>query len=68
MDTISQNDLTQFKEYVTNIYVAFNQINKENRDKKLDFMFLNTLRNNALSIFDKCNKIMILQTNNQNNI
>ena len=64
METISKEDLDKFKEYVTNIYVVFNQLNKENRDKKLDFIFLNTLRNNSLSIFDKCNKIMISLTNN----
>ena len=62
MEGISKTEIEQFKEYVTNIFVTYNQLNKEERDKKTDFIYLNTLRNNALSIFDKCNKLMITMT------
>ena len=58
-EIVSKHDLEQFKEYVTNIYVVFNQLNKEDRDKKTDYIYLNTLRNNALYVFDKCNKLMM---------
>jgi hypothetical protein len=58
-EIVSKYDLDQFKEYVTNIYVIFNQLNKENRDKKSDYVYLNSLRNNALYVFDKCNKLMM---------
>ena len=63
MEGVSKYEIEQFKEYVTNIYVIYNQLNKDERDKKTDFIYLNSLRNNALSIFDKCNKIMISLTN-----
>lgn len=62
MKSISKTEVEQFKEYVTNIFIIYNQLNKEDRDKNADYIYLNSLRNNALSIFDKCNKLMINMT------
>ena len=56
------------------MYIAFNNINSEkaktNRDSDIyednkeqlrsDKIFLNSLRNNALSIFDKCNQLLMM--------
>lgn len=75
-----KEDLEQMKNYLTNMYIAFNNLNSENantnRDSDLqddilkqlntDKIFLNSLRNNALSIFDKCNRLMMIDSNNIN--
>lgn len=68
-----KNDLEEIKNNLTNMYIAFNNLNSENavnnRDSDLqedilkqisaDKVFLNALRNNALNIFDKCNRLMM---------
>lgn len=57
-----QNYIDSMKENITNIYVLYNQLSNKERDRSLDYVKLNSLRNNALEIFDKSNKSMIALT------
>jgi len=66
-------ELEELKNNLTNMYVAFNNLNNksaiDNRNSdnildvksqfNMDRTFINSLRNNALSIFDKCNQLLL---------
>lgn len=75
MYNISQ-DIEKIKDDLTNMYIAFNHIGtadaqmdreSENildvkKQFKEDKIFANALRNNALEIFDICNKILMINS------
>ena len=67
------SELEVIKNSLTNMYITFNNINNDNAkanrisdniiDNKNQFVtdrvFINSLRNNALEIFDECNKLLM---------
>jgi len=73
-DKIQRNkDINDLKNTITNLFICYNNlISKDatnNRDsddeliykkqKKSDNLYILSLRNNALDIFDKCNKLLM---------
>lgn len=66
------DEILVLKQKITNLCIAFNTLSKEqSKDRRLsknmkiykeqknnDRMQINSIRNNALSIFDECNKIL----------
>ena len=67
------SELEAFKNDLTNMFISFNNlnnsdaINKRNSDNivevknqfNMDKVLINSLRNNALHIFDECNKLLM---------
>lgn len=67
------SELETIKNDLTNMYIAFNNlnnkdaINNRNSDNIMDVknqfmndkLFFNSLRNNALHIFDECNRLLM---------
>ena len=68
-----EREIPKIKEKLTNMCLAFNSLTKEsNSDKRnskdskrfreqrdFDRIQLNAIRNNALALFDDCNKILL---------
>lgn len=66
--------LESMKNDLTNMYVAFNNLNSDNAKANrssdnlvmvkgqfnADKIFINSLRNNALEIFDLCNRLLMI--------
>lgn len=67
------DNIQTLKDKITNLCIAFNNLSSETnkakrvskdtkvykQQKQYDVIQLNAIRNNALSIFDECNKILI---------
>lgn len=67
------DNITVLKDKITNLCIAFNNLSNETNKQKraskdtkvykeqkaYDLIQLNAIRNNALKIFDECNKILI---------
>lgn len=66
-------DINELKNTITNLFICYNKLiskdsinNRESDDeliykkqKNLDNLYILSLRNNALDIFDKCNKLLM---------
>jgi len=67
------SELESFKNDLTNMYITFNNLNNKDAEKNrnsnninevknqfaMDKVLINSLRNNALRIFDECNKLLM---------
>ena len=67
------SELESFKTTLTNMFITFNNINNKDAEKNrnsdnandvrnqfaTDKVLINSLRNNALRIFDECNKLLM---------
>jgi len=73
-DKIQRNkEINDLKNTITNLFISYNKLiskeaidNRENDDelvykkqKNTDNIFILSLRNNALDIFDKCNRLLM---------
>ena len=66
---INYNDILNMKKIMTNIVVIYNQLSKIDNNEISEInkrLLIKNLRNESLSIFDQCNKILINDTNNTN--
>ena len=72
-DKINRNrEIAELKNTITNLFICYNNLIKKDADdkrnsddeliykqqKNLDNMYILSLRNNALAIFDKCNELL----------
>lgn len=67
------SELESFKNDLTNMYITFNNLNNKDAERNrnsnninevknqfaMDKVLINSLRNNALRIFDECNKLLM---------